>query len=1527
MLLLDGKISLLDIVFCKFNKMFFILTFCEPDLNSKEIFQKLSSWSLKNLFFIEMIDDNLPYLTFRNQVRQILDQSPYDRVGYSLMTYYAKCNSFSSLSSISSWIYYIITIIQLCIPAFMVENTNIWNTDSVIYKLLRLFAVFYSGSMSSEFEDQVRTSFIIMILIIVAYIFVIYRAKSFEKNKSIGELESHVALAWSKFHAIYLLPILVSGFPFSLHQIMNNSSSFQAYCVALSPILAFLVLKNFHLYACPRIILEDSPVHEWIPLFITAASSGLCFVSVFSSIVVYVNPKVAMIIGFLIAIVQSSTFFVYKLSSTINKRASLIIGSFGMTSVIVSIAQSLNSNFQLYNSEISVGIFIVSFLIIYNIMSYKRHRYIVDTMTLFDELFDNTVESYNGIKEIFKTPYDFIRAIRLSLEYWHPFVARLECFDDAMKIWPNNSTIILTYARILSFFPKKTSQMLSIASLLENNQSSISYLIQFQQISWSRTKGKSIILEESLRNTAQKIDFINRLYSKTWESLIERDSKGFWTELRSLDSHIDQLRSQYFQILFDFSQSKDAWRSYIVFLETVANDEKEMKWAKNRIHSLCSKNSWKDHPSIKMALNLFPVMCEIIDDTNDENDESDTEEEEHDNDDNFDRIAMMELLNNSSIGLYGIKTLLIIAFMGIFLYFFFGFLDVALNSIIRPQNQSFYCVISAVKSIFDILAFSSSVVFLPIYSNRSSLFNSTNQFGISTFQYWNMTKNNVTELAFKAQSSFSQMVQSVSSISFGKMDQLLYYLHQYKFSNDHTLQSFFSRMLLDSNFLIENSNNHEIFNASMYEDLFSNNHELSYVLLKILDSILPIFEKDLSLKDTEFYNSYVNMILVLIICLCFPYLVSVFIVNMQTKAVFESFVSFPIATIRKMMITNKIQDKSFANENRFGKRNLNNSYENSLYLIVLLPCIALTSYIMVTIYDLVYSYPTISKAISNVGKLFAGHHDGFIDYSKTLIDCLLKNGSYDESVLMRGTNYFINSTKHINEILYMSNVLVKDISLSIQNENILHHTSNFVEMIPHMNFLSFSEVLEVKSKVFSDLFELSNQIYISYLTLAYYCTYLLPYQIQDELIIQFNDTTSLYLENKDYIVSLNDYLVPLTIIVFLVLGVFSLSSQSKTLRSTLLLFQKFSPLEITQNYKAFSLLSNGGHRFESTTISIPQSSKILNEIEQGIIVLNRDLEIDSNNRFAQEIFAMPNMMIGENFMEITNDLCFKDLNTSINNRLKGLSIQTNNFAIAKEMNTKFDKEISIVVLFFSNGKLLDEFEASNDIDSIVLLIDDLTQFKVRNSNLIKEQQRVVSILKTVLPEKIINTLLDGSESVSFGLPTITLAEIRVTTPDQQSFDEQFHFLYSAFKHFDTIMTKYPDLTKIRTFNHTYTIGGGVFSKGGRIEKSAADVVFFCSEILNRIHELETIVLNNVVIQIGIHSGGPAIIGVMNLRKPSLQLISPHLSLVKLVKANAEPNTIQITRACYELIFGYGFNVKDLGEHTLKGSKVALYQVL
>jgi PAS domain S-box-containing protein len=239
-----------------------------------------------------------------------------------------------------------------------------------------------------------------------------------------------------------------------------------------------------------------------------------------------------------------------------------------------------------------------------------------------------------------------------------------------------------------------------------------------------------------------------------------------------------------------------------------------------------------------------------------------------------------------------------------------------------------------------------------------------------------------------------------------------------------------------------------------------------------------------------------------------------------------------------------------------------------------------------------------------------------------------------------------------------------------------------------------------------------------------------------------------------------------------------------------------------------------------------------------------------------------------------------------------------------------------------NMTLLGVDSGDGDLNSFVLILRDIT-------NLVKQQEAAEvakaqseKLLYEILPRDIVNRINQQEKDITFVVKSATLMFIDIQKFSQYAANltpqEIMGNLSLIFGGFDSLLPKYPLITKIKLIGDVYMCGAGLFNPDDEPEKHAEQMIRFALEALRVLEETNVKLGANLSVRIGINTGGPIIAGVLGTDKPVFDIIGDPINIAARLQSTCVPGRVQISEDTFSLVRGHGFMIEPRGDVFLKG---------
>ncbi len=227
--------------------------------------------------------------------------------------------------------------------------------------------------------------------------------------------------------------------------------------------------------------------------------------------------------------------------------------------------------------------------------------------------------------------------------------------------------------------------------------------------------------------------------------------------------------------------------------------------------------------------------------------------------------------------------------------------------------------------------------------------------------------------------------------------------------------------------------------------------------------------------------------------------------------------------------------------------------------------------------------------------------------------------------------------------------------------------------------------------------------------------------------------------------------------------------------------------------------------------------------------------------------------------------------------------------------------------------------------TVMMLIQVMRQRDLAYRNIHDEREKADSLLRNILPVKIVSRLKQGEQVIADQLEQVSVlfADIVGFTPlsSRMSPVELVELLDDVFSHIDLLVEKY-GLEKIKTIGDCYMVASGVpLSRPDHAIAITAMALEFRDYALNnsfRGHKLS--------FRIGINSG-ELVAGVIGKKKFAYDLWGDTVNTASRMESHGLENAIQITSSTFRLI-GNEFHCEPRGMIQVKGKgSMEVYKVL
>jgi class 3 adenylate cyclase len=198
----------------------------------------------------------------------------------------------------------------------------------------------------------------------------------------------------------------------------------------------------------------------------------------------------------------------------------------------------------------------------------------------------------------------------------------------------------------------------------------------------------------------------------------------------------------------------------------------------------------------------------------------------------------------------------------------------------------------------------------------------------------------------------------------------------------------------------------------------------------------------------------------------------------------------------------------------------------------------------------------------------------------------------------------------------------------------------------------------------------------------------------------------------------------------------------------------------------------------------------------------------------------------------------------------------------------------------------------------------------------EERNRSDQLLSSILPARLVPRVRAGEQHISLSVQSATIAFLGIV-----SFTSWYGSLSAAivmrtfnllFKELDALVAIHSTMTRIKCIGDCYMAAGGIFMDPNQPQVHAKGMVDFGLDSIQAVERINGEIHQHLQIRVGIHTGGPIVVGVLGTAKPTFEILGPAINMAQQMEHTGIAMAVHISRAVYELIYGASFSVKERG---------------
>ena len=1508
------------------------------------------------------------------QFASVLDAPLYSKAADALVTYHANLNASPGLPVFVSVLGLIVFLIQIVGPALLVNLEDLWGQGPLQYVLVVIGAL-WQGSGTSRDETRIVVSICLSILFVAYFGFVLERAFRYKRFVHVSVRESVFINVMSK-HVLPLLSVpLFSGIPSGIYMIYTGN---WGYIVPVALILIGFVYFHFCLieYVNPRATIESSVFHEWgcyefDVVLVTVAVSSAVSTCVEDWDVGWWRFMYPLFICVLWVVVATLNIVWIP---CINKKTNVAISAMGYTAAVIALLNVIGMTVRNFTHEFLLLAVIGVFLVMYLILKLIVDRYAVKMLVMCDELMDDMGDVKELMNRKFRSSRDFVVKMRHMVEYWHPYFAQFCMFKYAMDRWKRSYLVVMMYARLLSFFPERTSEMVWLAdrlSKMKTRRPVFSYLLQFRRIARTRQFDVTTALKAQLELADLKANQLTILLRRFWENILQKNTSSFWEDAYKLTDKTKDLNCFYERMMDDYPNCIEC---YDAFIDFSVNLKRDMIQASMLRSELVRREIGEMERDLAMlgALHQYPVLQDQLSDVM--GDEGSygfrrtdiTEEEEKQAEEVIDmgiqvRMVMQILTKHSKLGSIWVGLVIIVlatfGCIGLILYYHFSILEL----FVGRQATSEELLYALHRGVYDIDGLMLDIVTLPMFTLSGTASIGADVMPVVAPNLYpdsvppiHMERANVSAQITLTSAMYERLVNAM-----GKQDQGSKYVQELQnlFTNrtiidGRDVKSMLAQIMIDAQNVLDAANDWSVYKSYDYNHLITYHDALSDVFQEMGQVVYNLCQSDWDAILFKLGERMALVAIVVMMTITLPYMLQLFTLQVQADAMAESFTYFANTEVREIITNLGSNSKQEADDVTQASKLSQAAHDHTgeavkLGMSFLLSFGVLTACCIILYYESDDFVNTVNNMTDMLSTLFTP-----FSYLEVAAMNLIRVYQVDVDPQTEGSEprarLLERITQTVNETIasfkegmwgHPSTVAVyfkqpeafetfkKEIPQ--EKDQLLVQRSPFEVLATS----EFPDALDILVSEFDYFVKQHNQTKCQrydpkVMGLLYWFLDFAPENRTDVYVELVEEEIDRQLEafmDKE-----------LTVIVFMVmwqllvllLMIYILIEKHLEIRAAMNLYHFISPSVLSDSHNAIMLIETGQRATETNmSFGFGNADEILAKISQGVVITNKDLVItDFNDAFSQMVVMPEEEIEGARITDVIvpqpENRSWPNVIVRISDALSGKASPSFSEAVTARLANEQSIDFNCNVICMTARKAASETEFA-EIESIAFLLDDTTEFRIAEKIIEREQRELRQLILKLIPRPILEEIEAGNEQFCFLASGITVGEIRISSTAQWDYrtTDRLSFVNAVCTRFSEELTKFPLLMTIRMTLDSYIFVGGLFTDAARADEHVKQAIEFSLRVLDIVPDLAEATGAEVKLAIGLHVGGPIVAGIMSLSRPNFQIIGPIIDYAHEMMATGIEGQIHISRAVYELIYSLGFNVHERGEITMSGGQV------
>ncbi|OHT00620.1 hypothetical protein TRFO_32685 [Tritrichomonas foetus] len=372
----------------------------------------------------------------------------------------------------------------------------------------------------------------------------------------------------------------------------------------------------------------------------------------------------------------------------------------------------------------------------------------------------------------------------------------------------------------------------------------------------------------------------------------------------------------------------------------------------------------------------------------------------------------------------------------------------------------------------------------------------------------------------------------------------------------------------------------------------------------------------------------------------------------------------------------------------------------------------------------------------------------------------------------------------------------------------------------------------------------------------------------------------------------------------------------------LILIRRLPPFKMITNHKLVNYILKKQNYNEEEEMTVTQN--IMYHSNDMIFYLATDGIIEGINRAVTEHLSYTSdQLIGQHIAYLVSKDDQQDVKnyvTTLLNRTDDTNLQAQVICV-----TATTQEVHCSLTMF----LEESLQYSNK--HLVFIFQNITE-EIEQKNFAKEmKQRSERLLYNILPKTLVDLFVQGKSNVSMRVPSCSVMFINIARFSDISRNlspQQIVTLLTTISNrFDEEIQKHPLLTKVKTLGDIYMCASGLFAEQVKPQEHADEIVKYAFNVQMIIDDINLKLNMNLMLRIGIDSGGPVIAGIVS-EKLQFDIIGYTVKFASYLEETCLPTRIHISENTYQIMSNSGYIIEPIIINPIKGREgIKTYSIL